>query len=110
VYGDALALDEDLHGAAGETYLDLGTREAVGNAVEVAFDIDVVINANAAHAPFGEHIGLDWQGLERRPVEFFKQLPARDAEPADGALLVELLEQFANRGVQLGQAVEPSVA
>ena len=30
VHGDALALDEDLHGAAGEPYLDLATGEPVG--------------------------------------------------------------------------------
>ena len=33
VHGDALALDENLDGAAGEAYLDLGAGEAVGNAV-----------------------------------------------------------------------------
>ena len=44
--------------------------------------IDVVIDADTAHAPLGEHVGLDRQRLERRPVELFEQLPAPDAGPA----------------------------
>jgi len=63
VHGDPLALDEDLHGAAGEPHLDLAAREAIGNAVEVALDIDVVVDTDTAHAPFGEDIGLGRQGL-----------------------------------------------
>jgi hypothetical protein len=38
----------------------------------MALDIDVIIDANPAHAPFGEDIRLDRQRLERRPVEFFE--------------------------------------
>src|SRR5436305_10175852 len=93
----------------GEPHLHLAAGEAVGNAVEVPLYIDVVTDADPAHAPLGEHIGLDRQGLERRPVELFEQLPARDAEPADRPLLVEPLEQITDRRVQLGEAVEPTV-
>jgi hypothetical protein len=92
VHGNPLAPGEDLHGPAGEPHLDLSAREAVGNAVEVALDIDVVVDTDTAHAPFGEDIRLDRQRLERRPIEFFEQLPARDAEAADRPLLVEPLE------------------
>src|SRR6202040_2756267 len=53
----------------GEAHLELGSREAIGNAVEMALDIDVIIDANPAHAPFGEDIRLDRQRLERRWVE-----------------------------------------
>ena len=76
----------------------------------MALDIDVVVDADTAHAPFGEDIRLGRQGLERRPVELFEQLPARDAEPTDRPLLVEPLEQLADRRVQLGEAVEPPIA
>ena len=72
VHGDPLAPGEDLDGAPGEAHLDLGAREAIGNAVEMALDIDVIIDADPAHAPFGEDIRLDRQRLERRPVEFFE--------------------------------------
>ena len=105
-----LALGEDLHGTAGETRLDLGAGEAVRNAVEVALDIDVVIDADTTNAPFGEDVGLDRQRLERRPVELFEELPARAADPTDGALLVEPPEQLADGRVELSEAVEPSIA
>ena len=45
-----------------------------------------------------------------RPIEFFEQLPAGDAEPADRPLLVETDEQLADRLVQFGQAVEAAMA
>src|SRR6266478_5004761 len=105
VHGDPLAPGEDLDGAPGEAHLDLDAREAIGNAVEMALDIDVIIDANPAHAPFGEDIRLDRQRLERRPVEFVKELPTRDAETADRSLVVEPLEQLTHRRVQLGQTV-----
>ena len=70
----------------------------------------MVVDTDTAHAPFGEDIGLGLQGLERRPVELFEQLPARHPEPADRPLLVEPFEQIADRCVQLGQAVEPLMA
>jgi hypothetical protein len=65
VHGDPLALREDLHGAVGEPHLDLAAREAVGNAVELALDIDVVVDADPAHAPFREDVRLGRQRLER---------------------------------------------
>jgi hypothetical protein len=40
---DPFAIGEDLHGARSETHLDFGAREAV-----VAFDIDVIVDADAA--------------------------------------------------------------
>jgi hypothetical protein len=36
----------------------------------------------------------------RRAVEFFEQLPARAAEPADRPLLVDPFEQFADRAAK----------
>jgi hypothetical protein len=76
----------------------------------VTLDIDMVVDADTAHAPFGEDVRLGRQWLERRPVELFEQLPTRDAEPTDRPLLVEPLEQLADRRVQLGEAVEPTIA
>jgi hypothetical protein len=96
VDGDPFALDEDLHGAAGEPHLDLAAREPVGDAIEMALDIDVVVDTDTAHAPFGEDIGFGRHGLERWPIEFFEQLPAGQPEPADRSLLVEPLEQLAD--------------
>src|SRR5262252_5411609 len=55
-------------------------------------------------------VRLGRQRLERRPVELFEQLPTRDAEPTDRPLLIEPLEQLADRRVQLRKAVEPVIA
>jgi len=108
--GDPFALDEDLHGARGETHLDFGAGEAVRNAVVVIIDIDVIVDADAAQAPFGEHVRLDRQRLERWSVELFQELPARASEAADRPLLVEPRKQFADRRVQFGEAMEHTTA
>ena len=52
------------------------------NAV-VSFDPDT------AGAPFGKHVRLGRQRLERRPVEFFEELAPRHAETPDRALVVQ---------------------
>lgn len=108
--GDALALGEDLDGSAGEACFDLGSGEAVGHAVEVMLDLDVVIDADPANTPFGEDIGLDGQRLELRSVELFKELAAGAAEPADRAILVQTPQQFSDGRVQFSQAVELPIA
>ena len=72
--------------------------------------VDVIIDADAARAPFAELIGLGRQGLERRAIDLLQQVPACRAEPAVRALLVEMRQQFADRGVDLRQAVESPMA
>ena len=108
--GDPLALGEYLDGTAGEPDLDLGAGEAMRHAVIMPVDIDVIIDADTAGAPFGEHVGLGRQGLERRPVELFEQLAPRHAEPPDRALVVEPRQQLGDGLVQLAQAVELPIA
>ena len=58
----------------------------------------------------GKDVRLDRQRPQRWPVEFFEELSACEAEPADRSLVVEPLEQFADRRVQLGEAVEAAMA
>jgi hypothetical protein len=70
----------------------------------------VIVDADAAQPPFGKHVWLDRQRLERRPVEFFQQRTPRAAEATDRSLFVEPLEQFADRRVQLGETVEHAIA
>jgi hypothetical protein len=48
LHGDPLTLCEDLHRADGAPNLDLVSREPVGNVVEVALDIDVVVDPDPA--------------------------------------------------------------
>ena len=46
-----LALQKDLDGSRGQPHLDLAARKAV-------FELDVVIDADPADAPFGKAVGL----------------------------------------------------
>ena len=46
--GDPLALEEDLDGARRQPHLDLAAGEAVGHAVEMRLDLDVVVDADPA--------------------------------------------------------------
>jgi len=87
--GDPFASGEYLDATAGEPNLDLGAGEAMRHAVIMLVDVDVVIDSDTASAPFGEHVGLGRQGLERRPVEFFEQLAPRHTETPDRALVVQ---------------------
>ena len=68
--GDPLALEKDLDDTRRQPDLDLAASEAVGHAVEVRLDLNVVIDANPTQPPFSEGIGLARQPLEMRPVEF----------------------------------------
>ena len=49
---DALALAENLDAANGQPRFDLRAGEAIGDAVVVRVDLDVIIDADAAQAPF----------------------------------------------------------
>ena len=62
--GDPLTLQKDLDGARRQPDLDLAAGEAVGDAVEVSLDLDVVIDADPAQPPFGKGVGLAGQSLE----------------------------------------------
>ncbi|MET4519046.1 hypothetical protein ABIB81_008400 [Bradyrhizobium sp. I1.7.5] len=61
--GNPLALVEDLDGTGGEPHLDLGTREAMRNAVVMLLHLDVVVEADVADTPLGEHVGPAGNGL-----------------------------------------------
>jgi hypothetical protein len=88
VRGDPFTLVEDLDGARGHTGLDLGTGEAVGDTVEVVFDLDVVVDADTTDAPFGEHVRCVRKTFERWPVGLFEELASRHAKAPDRPLLV----------------------
>ena len=66
----------------------------------------MIIDADAAAAPLRELVRFGWQGFQRRTIDLFEQLPARHAEPADRMLLVEMRQKFADRRVDLRQAIE----
>ena len=108
--GDPLTFDKNLDSPTGEANLDLGTSEAVGNAVEVLVDLDVIIDADPADTPLRKDVRVDRQRLELGPIEFFEQLPARAAKPAQRLFLIEPFEQLGDRRIELGKAVEPPMA
>ncbi len=80
---------ENLHGAGGEAHLDLGADEAMRDAVVMRLDLDVIVDADPADPPLGEHVRVLRQNLQCRPVDLLQWLAAGDAEPPDRPLLVE---------------------
>ncbi len=48
--------------------LALGAGEAMGHAVIMRSNLDMIINADAADAPFAELVGLGGQGLQRAAI------------------------------------------
>src|SRR5205823_1057696 len=87
----------------------LAAGKAVGHAVEMTFELDVVVDTNPADAPFGKAIGLRRQRVEVGPVELFEARPAGDTEPPDRAFVVELPQQLTDRRIEFGQTVEATV-
>jgi hypothetical protein len=53
---DPLTLEKDLDGLRRQPYLDLMAREAVRDTIKVSVDLDVVVDTDTAHAPFGKAI------------------------------------------------------
>src|SRR5262249_45885606 len=94
--GNPLALGKNLDGTAGKAHLDFGASEVMRNAVKMACDIDMVVDTDTTHAPFGEDIGFGRQVLESRAVELVKELPARGTEPAELPFVVEAPQQLAD--------------
>jgi hypothetical protein len=104
--GDAFALVENLDATGGQTRLDLGAGEAVGDGIIVGVDVDVIVEADPADSPHTVFVRLIRQRLERWAVDLLEQLPAGDAEPAQGLLLIELGHELAERGVDVAEAIE----
>ena len=81
--GDPFALQKDLDGSRGQPHLHLAARKAVGDAVEMTFELDVAIDTNPADAPFRKAVGLRRQRVEVGLVELFEERPTGDTEPPD---------------------------
>src|SRR5579863_7469040 len=105
VDGNAFAFGKYLDGAVGEADFDLDAGEAMGHAVEVLVDLNMVIDADPADAPLRKHIWFNGQRLEHGPIEFLEQLPARAAKPAQCPFLVDPLEQFSDGRIEIGACV-----
>src|SRR2546423_12724892 len=107
---DPLTLQKDLNSARRQPHLDLAAGKAVRNAVEMALELDMVVDADPTNAPLGKAIGLRRQRVEVGPFELLEQCPAGETEPPDRAFVVELPQQLADRGIEFSQTVEATVA
>ena len=107
--GDALTFVEQLDRALGDARLDLFLQQAMRHRVVVAVDIDVVIETDPAQSPLGINVGLAWQPIERRPIEFLEQTPPADAK-ASHRPLVQIDDQPGDRGIELAQREEALVS
>ena len=67
--GDALVAVQKFHRPDGEAYVQLLSNELVGGAVEVLFDLDVVVRSDAALGPLAVLEARCRQGLQGRPVQ-----------------------------------------
>ena len=107
--GDPLAFEENLDGPHRQPRVDLGAGAAMGHAVIMGGDLDVIVDADAASPPFRELVRLGRQGPQRWPIDRLQQLTARRAEPADRTLFVEMRHEVGDRRVDVRQAVKGSV-
>ncbi len=110
VSGNSLALVEDLDRIGGDTSLDLLAGKAIGNGIIVPLDLDVIIQPGAPDTPFGKDITFDRQRSQSRTIKLLEQLAARGADTAQNALIIEIMEQLANRRIDLGQTIEDAMA
>src|SRR5262249_53297114 len=97
--GDALALEKDLDGARRQPHLNLAAGKAIRHAVEMPLALDMVVDADPTKTPLGKGVGLCRQRVEVRPIEFFEQCSAGDPKPPDRSLVIELLQQLADRRI-----------
>src|SRR5205085_3660404 len=65
---DPLALQKNFNRARRQPNLDFAAGKAVGHAVEMALELDMVVDANPANAPLGKAIGLSRQRVEVGPI------------------------------------------
>src|SRR5262249_35223805 len=108
--GDALALEKDLDGARRQPHLNLAAGKAIRDAVEMPLELDMVVDADPTETPLGKAIGLCRRRVEVGPIEFFEERSAGDPKSPDRSLVIELMQQLADRCIQFGQTVEATVA
>ena len=88
----SLAAIEDLDRVRGVADLDLLADQLERHAIDVALDIDVVVDVDAAPLPVRQDVTRGRQGSERRAVDLLVQGAAADAQLLHGPV-VELVEQ-----------------
>ena len=105
----ASVLEEDLDGRGGVADLDLLSDQLVGHAVEVAVELDVVVDVDAAELPAREDVARGRRGPQGGAVELLVEGAAADAELLQRPV-VERVEEDADRPVQGADLEEGLVA
>ena len=96
VRGDASAAQEDFDGRLGCAQVELLADEQVRHAVEVAIELDVVVDLHAGTGPPREFVDARREGFERGAFELFEELPSRLLERAHRAV-IQFLEEGLHR-------------
>ncbi len=81
---DASAAMEDLDRARGDSHVDLGADERVGDRIEKVMDLDVIVEIDPRAPPFREFPIVGGQGDEGVKLDCLKQLASAQAEVAHG--------------------------
>ena len=76
VGGDPFATTQHLHHAVGQAHVELFSYQLVGDAVEVALHLDVVVDVYPCLFKQGKLVGAGRQGPKRRFFQFLKDLMA----------------------------------
>jgi hypothetical protein len=98
-----------IQASLGGPHLDDLTDHAGWNRVEVSLNFDVVIRRHAGATPFGILIGLGRQRHQGRTIDGVEELAAAGTELAHQAG-IEVVDQDADRDVQLGEREEAPIA
>ena len=109
VAGDALAALEHLDRAARHAHVHLDPGVLARHRVVVAIDLDVVVDADPRHLPFGVFVVLLRQRAQGRLVHLGEGAGAAARQFLEGAL-VQVGQQRAQRPIQLVEAEEALVA
>jgi hypothetical protein len=103
--GDPAPGVEDLDGTLGDSHVDLLAEELVRDAVEVAEDLDVVVDVDSGLLPSREFVALLWKCTQERAFQRLEQ-----GAPGAFQLLerpvVQKLQESANLSIQIRQAEE----
>src|SRR5262252_4222016 len=107
--GDALVAMEHLDHLRGVARPHLLTDERKGHRVVVLVDLHVVVEAGAALLPLGKLVRRGRKRLECGILDLFKQATAARPE-VTGHAGVDLLDPFTDRGIQLGDREQRTIA
>jgi hypothetical protein len=105
VTGHPFPFVQYLHGSGSQAHVDRLADQAVGDAVEMAVDFDMIIEVDAGFAPLGLLVGLGRQGGERGLV-VGQELGVTRARELFEEAVVEFRQQRANSGIELVETKE----